>query len=343
LGKGERASRLESMNIQEEQVARGNPLSQQIKERDAIIARQAEKIAEQEERIRVLSTQVYEKQEELGQCAQQIEDLGGQLEELAEQVETLQEKVKKNSRNSSLPPSSDRFVRQKRTRSLRQKSGKKPGGQPGHEGKTLRLVSDPDETVIHAVECCEYCHTDLRGVASIWDERRQVITLPQKRRLVIEHHTESKCCPCCSTLTVAPFPEDVKAPIQYGADMGAVAVYLNWKPLQPLDRTAEILSDLLDCPMSPGTVSTMIKGCADQLVGIEEQIKQALLRVDVMHNDETSCYVERKRDWWHSCSTATLTHYAVHEKRGREATDAIGILPAFRGISIHDDWATSWS
>ena len=331
------------MNIQEAPSAERNPLEQQVKERDVIIGRQAAKITEQEELILVLTSKMYEKQEELGQCVQQIEDLGGQLEALAEQVETLQDKVKKNSSNSSLPPSSDRFGRQKRTRSLRKRSGKKPGGQPGHLGQTLQLVADPDETVVHAVECCEYCQRDLRQVQSLRQERRQVITLPEKRRVVIEHHTESKCCPCCQTVTVAPFPANVKAPIQYGADIGAVAVYLNCQQLQPLGRTAQIMADLLDCPISAGTVLSMIERCAGQLVEIEEQIKAALIVARVTHHDETGCYVGGKRWWDHSCSTETLTHYGVHPRRGREAMDAIGILPKRRGISIHDDWASYWS
>ena len=337
------ASKLESMNVQEEPLAQGTPLPQQIKQAQEIIGRQAEKINEQEEVIRVQAKQINEQQEELGQCVQQIEDLGGQLEELTEQVEGLQEKRKKNSSNSSLPPSSDRFGRQKRTRSLRKKSGKKPGGQKGHPGHTLQLVADPDEIVVHAVECCEYCQSDLRGMASIRTEKRQVISLPEKRRLVIEHHTQSKCCPRCSTVTLAPFPEEVKAPIQYGADIGAVAVYLSCQQLQPLGRTAEILSDLLDCPLSAGTVLMMVRRCAGQLVPIEEQIKQALIRAKVTHHDETGCYVGGRRWWWHSCSTKTLTHYAVHAKRGRAAMDAIGILPIRLGISIHDDWASYWS
>lgn len=313
------------------------------REAEEIIRRQAEKINEQEEVIRALSSQINAKQEELGQCVQQIEDLGGQLEELTEQVEGLQEKLKKNSSNSSLPPSSDRFGRQKRTRSLRKKSGKKPGGQKGHPGQTLSLVANPDERVIHTVESCEYCRRDLRQETSLRQERRQVISLPIKRRLVIEHHNESKYCPRCATVTVAPFPQDVKAPIHYGADIGAVAVYLCCQQLQPLGRTAQIMSDLLDCPLSAGTVLAMIGRCTGQLVDREKQIKQALITSSVTHHDETGCYVGGKRWWWHSCSTQTLTHYAVHARRGREAMDAIGILPARRGICIHDDWASYWS
>jgi len=331
------------MNIQEEAAAEGKTLEQQVREAEKIIRRQAEKINKQEAVIRTQSQRINEQQDELGHLVQQVEELGGQLEDLCGQVEKLQEKTSKNSSNSSLPPSSDRFVRQKKTRSLRKRSGKKPGGQKGHQGTTLSLVANPDQTVFHKVSVCDYCSTDLGQVESIRTEQRQVISLPVKRREVIEHQNESKCCPRCNTITVASFPEEVKAAVQYGADIGAVALYLSCQQLQPIGRTAQILADLLDCPMSGGTIQRMIERCAEKLVGIEEQIKQALMHAEVTHNDESGCYIAGKRVWWHSCSTGTLTHYAVHAKRGREATDAIGILPAFRGISVHDDWVTYWS
>jgi transposase len=315
---------------------------QQICEAEEIIRRQAEKINAQEEVIRTQAEKLDAQQEELGQYAQQIEDLGGQMEQLCEQVEKLQDHVKKNSSNSSLPPSSDRFARQKKNRSLRQKSGKKPGGQKGHEGRTLQQVADPDVIVVHAVEACDYCRRDLGGVESLRQERRQVINLPVKRTVVTEHQNQSKCCPRCQTITVAPFPVDVKAPVHYGADMQAAAVYLVCQQLQPIARTSEIFSDLFDCPMSGGSIQAMVDRCAACLKGVEEQIKQALIKAKVIHNDETGCYVAGARWWLHSCSTETLTHDAVHVKRGRDATDAIGILPAFTGISIHDGWTTYW-
>ncbi len=341
----ERAGSLLGMReaIQKEQWrAEAEEKTQQIREQEEIIRRQADKINHQEEEIRAQASQIHVQQEEIAQFVQQLEELGGQLEDLSEQVEKLQEKTNKNSSNSSLPPSSDRFARQKKTRSLRKKSGKKPGGQKGHEGKTLSLVANPDLVVLHEVEVCDYCHSDLQSMPSIRDERRQVINLPVKRTVVTEHESQSKCCPRCQTITVAPFPADVKAPVQYGADVGAAAVYLSSQQLQPIGRTAEIFSHLFDCPISGGSIQAMIDRCALALCGIEEQIKQALRAAKVIHNDETGCYVAGKRQWGHSCSTETLTHYAIHVKRGREATDAIGILLGYTGTSIHDGWTSYW-
>ena len=128
---------------------------------------------------------------------------------LSEQVQALQEQLKKDSHNSHLPPSSERFHRQ--PRSLREQSGKKAGGQPAHPGSTLKLSPMPDTVIVHAVEQCEHCQRDLREVERLQVERRPVIDLPIKRVLVIEHQAQQKCCPTCQQISVAPFPENGKA------------------------------------------------------------------------------------------------------------------------------------
>jgi hypothetical protein len=118
-------------------------------------------------------------------------------------------------------PSSDRFVRP--PKSLRQKSGKKAGGQKGHRGHHLRQGEKPDEVLLHSVLCCERCHYDLRLQAADLPERRQVIDLPVKRLWVTEHRVEEKQCPVCSHLTRAAFPAAVRAPAQYGTGIQTLA------------------------------------------------------------------------------------------------------------------------
>jgi transposase len=252
------------------------------------------------------------------------------------QVKQLQDQLSKNSRNSHLPPSSDRFARQ--PKSLRKSSGKKPGGQAGHEGNTLYVQADPDEIVLHQVTACQHCQQDLQEQAPLCLERRQVIDLPPKRVHVIEHQRESKLCPTCHQLTQACFPEGVTAPVQYGPAFAATAVYLVSLHFLPYERACGLMHDLLGHSMSTGALQDIVQRCASRLLPVEEQIKAALQAVDVLHNDESGCYVMGQRHWVHVSSTATLTHYACHRQRGREALDAIGILPAFSGVSVHDGW-----
>lgn len=258
------------------------------------------------------------------------------ITQLQQQLQALQERVDKDSHNSHLPPSSDRFVRQ--PRSLRKKSGKKAGAQPGHEGTTLQWSTCPDEVVMHAVTHCATCQQDLQAIAPLQVERRQVVDVPPARLWVAEHQAEQKQCPACQQITVASFPAEVAAPLQYGPRLGAIAVYLVEQQLLPWQRACEVLGEVLQAPLSQGTLASLIEGCATTLQPVEEQIKQALTSVEVLHQDETGLYVSGVRQWLHVACTEQLTHYAVHPKRGQQALEAIGILPGFGGISVHDGW-----
>jgi transposase len=264
-----------------------------------------------------------------------------QVEQLSAQVKTLENCLSKDSHNSHLPPSSDRFARQpKKTRSLRQKSGKKAGGQPGHDGSTLLQVSEPDHVVVHAVKTCTFCQQDLQAEPVLQIERRQVWDLPPKRLLVWEHQSEQKSCPHCQQITQALFPIGISAPVQYGPAFGAVGVYLVQQQLLPYERACETLRDLTGASVRVGTLQNWVVRCAEHLRPIETLLKERLQQVEVLHQDETGLYVMGKRMWMHVSATATLTHYAVHPKRGKEALETIGILPGFAGISVHDGWAS---
>src|SRR6266566_3105452 len=269
-----------------------------------------------------------------------IQHQGEQMNSLSEQMKALQDRLAKDSHNSHLPPSSDRFVR--KPKSLRQKSEKPSGGQPGHPGASLQFSSTPDEIIQQQVERCEVCQHDLHAVAACGAERRQVVDLPSPRLVVREYRAEQKQCPHCQQITIAAFPAGVQAPVQYGPNVGATAVYLVEQQLLPLARACEVLRDLLGVQMSEGTLCELTQKCAARLVQVEQQIKDALIQAQVIHQDETGWRVAGKRHWMHVTCTPTLTHYQVHPNRGQAALDAIGILPAFTGISIHDGWASSF-
>src|SRR5437016_7770946 len=141
-----------------------------------------------QERVRVQQEQIEAQQAVIQQQQQVIEELQKQTAELSHQVQALQERLKKDSHNSHLPPSSDRFHRQ--PKSLRKSSGKKPGGQAGHPGSSLMLSPTPDQVVVHAVERCQHCQHDLHEVESLQVERRQVVGVPPKRVAGLEHQAQ---------------------------------------------------------------------------------------------------------------------------------------------------------
>jgi len=260
-----------------------------------------------------------------------------QIATLSARVKVLEDQAKTTSRTSSKPPSSDGYRRP--PRSLRQSSGKTVGGQPGHEGHALSMVEEPDQVIIHSPAACAWCRASLEGVPATGYARRQVVDLPLLRLEVSEHRAAEKRRPQCHATTTGGFPAGVSTTVQYGAGIKALAVYLLTYHLLPYERTSALLGDLFGQPLAKGTLQTAVETCAEGLEEVEAQIKEALGQADVLHNDETGVRVQGTLQWVHVASTARLTHYGVHPQRGSAATTAIGILPAFAGISLHDGWA----
>jgi len=275
----------------------------------------------------------------------QLDDQREMIASLTQRLNELEERLAKNSRNSSKPPSSDGVTKPKpkpKPKSLRGKSGKKPGGQKGHSGTTLSLIENPDRVVLHFPEECEGCGGTLCGEASevvVGYERRQVVDVPPILALeVTEHRSRCKRCLGCGWATTAPFPPEASARgVSYGPRIKALSVYLMGYQLLPYERASELLFDLFGKPApGAGTLHSALRGCFEGLGKTEQAIKEGLVGAKVGHFDETGLRVGGKGMWVHVASTAKLTHYAVHSKRGFEATEEVGILPAFEGVAVHD-------
>lgn len=266
-----------------------------------------------------------------------ILELQQMVKEQAAEIQSLRDQLAKNSQNSGKPPSSD-GLKKPRTRSLREKSGRDSGGQQGHQGHTLKMVEKPDHVEVHEASICPYCDTELGSVEAHEYEKRQVFDIPPVQVEVTEHRSEIKVCSGCGERVKGDFPAGVTQPVQYGPRIKAQAVYLNNYQLIPLARTSELLGDFYGHVPTEAFVLASNAAVIQQVEGSLEAIKQQLINAEVVHYDESGLRVEGKLNWLHSAGTNRLTYYGVHPKRGKDAMKAIGILPLFEGIAVHDHW-----
>src|SRR5437660_1399485 len=228
----------------------------------------------------------------------------------------LERRLELNSSNSGKPPSSDGLKKPARVSSLRERSGKKPGGQKGHKGKTLRQVADPNEVVNHYPPACSMCGVGLDPKTSAGHSARQVFDLPQPQPLVVTEHRAHDCqCPACGVKTRALFPDGVNAPVQYGARITAFVIYLLHYQLLPENRLAALMADLFGVKVAASTIARMSRTCAEHLQGFVETVRDLVAGAPVKHMDETGFRIGGKTQWLHVASTALLTFYRVCAKR----------------------------
>lgn len=285
---------------------------------------------------------MYGSNDEIEQLKRENAELRKALEEAQRTIEELRAQLGQHSGNSHWPSSRDKG-KKRRNRSLRKKSNKPAGGQPGHTGHTLALSDEPDRIERHRPERCGICQTPLdasQPAAGV--QRRQVIDLPPLRMEVVEHQAEILVCACCGQTTAGAFPADVVSPVQYGPRVKALTVYLKQEHFVPYQRIHTLLCDLFGAAISSGTLENIVHQAAERLRPVVEKIKAAVLDEKVLHFDESGFYVEGDRWWLHSAGSPRFTFYAPHRSRGGQAMDAIDILPRFHGTAHHDHWAAYW-
>jgi transposase len=267
----------------------------------------------------------------------QVKCLTAENTELRKKVEKLESIIKKDSHNSSKPPSSDN---KKQIKNSRVQSGRKPGGQKGHKGKTLQLTDNPHKVIRHKVQKCNKCGIDLKRSEVIKIKRRQVLDIPPIEVIFEEHQTEIKRCNCCGKINESKFPEGITNTVQYGKRIKSVITYLWSKDQTPYDRISETVKDIFNIKMSVGTINNIIREASDKAELVREVIKLHIKEAQVLNADETGLRVNKESYWQHVLSTEKLTYYAIHKNRGKTAIDEIGVLPEYRGICVHDGLAS---
>jgi transposase len=202
------------------------------------------------------------------------------------------------------------------------------------------MVEQPDDVVRHRPEICSQCREDLNAVPGSVAERRQVLDVPEIHLLAHEHQIEAICCPTCHSINLGSFPASVGAPVQYGPNLQALAVYLHQGQLLPTARTCEALAALYGCHISEGALLQWSELAAERLAPTVERIADLIAASQLQHADETGIRVYGVLHWLHVNCTRFPTHLAWHGSRGRQALDEIGIWPRFAGRGMHDRFAS---
>lgn len=245
-------------------------------------------------------------------------------------VELLMAKFGANSKNSSVPPSQDPNGDKKK----RISAGRKPGGQVGHKGSTLTQTEEPDEIVDVKID-----PTTLpsgRVFKELAQEKRQVFDI--KMTVHVTEYRLQVLRDDCGALHKAKCA--FKSSVQYGPSVRGLVCYLSNFQMVPVERITDFFEHQIDLPLSTGTVVNINEEAAEALVEFKSLAKKELILEPLLHADETGINIAGKTAWLHAATSSSWSLFCASSTRGREAVETIGILPNFKGVLVHDHWAT---
>ena len=237
--------------------------------------------------------------------------LNDTIKELQETIRELQRKLNQNSQNSSKPPSSDGFNKPA-PKSLRQKSGKKQGGQKGHPGTHMAIPHEPDDYSKHLPKKCLSCpHLNkcvMSGRVFVCGEKRYEVNAVITTKVTEHQSIQVASCPCTGEALAGEFPEGIRAYVQYGDSVSVLAGLLSTYGAVSAMRIHVLLGSLLGVSLSTGAITSMVAKCATKVGSTLETIKSMLIGAKVANFDETGTDVNGKTIWVHSSSTPELTY-----------------------------------
>ena len=242
----------------------------------------------------------------------------------------------KNSNNSSVPPSKDEN-RPFKSKSLRRKTGRKPGGQEGHEGTTLEMVSDPDEIIDHVPEYCECCGKDIGTIPGEFVERKQVIDLPPIKPVVTEHRVYMKTC-TCGHITMSSFPDGLQAPVSYGPMIESLTGYFHSRQYIPFLRMQELFRDIFSVPISEGGIHCLLDRLSTKALPLYHRIRDMVMKSPVVGTDETGGRLNGKKIWIWAWQNDRLTWLHGTNNRGYKTIEE-NFPKGFKDtVLVHDCW-----
>jgi len=260
--------------------------------------------------------------------------LKSRLEDL--ERELARYNTSKDGSNSSLPPSKDEN-RPPRTSSLREKGGRKAGGQPGHEGTTLKMTETPDEIIEHRACFCPECGKDVSNHPFEFSGKRQVVDIPTIKQIVTEHRVY-RCTCTCGKVVESDFPASVESAVKYGKGIESLVGYLSVRQYLPFKRLQEMLNDIFAVQISEGGLHCLLKRLATKGVDAYEIIRQNVLNSAVIGTDETGVKINGKKHWFWTWQNDRATYIVASDNRGTTTINENLSGISNEAVLVHDCW-----
>lgn len=254
------------------------------------------------------------------------------------QLQTEIQSLKKDSSNSSKPPSTDTGNKPKFKFFSRKKSDRKKGGQKGHQGKTREQVDNPDKTVVCKPNNCGNCGHDFTDIEGVMVGKRQQADIPPIEIEITEYQQQSVVCPCCLQKNLGVYPNHITAPMQHGPNVKSFITYLNIKHKIPFDRLTNIFSDMLNMRISEGSIDNTLEKFSEKSREIYNQILEMVKNGQWAGSDETGTKVNGDKWWLWVWQNLQASYYVINESRGYKVVKEY-FGEKYWGILIHDCWS----
>ncbi|MGX1024837.1 IS66 family transposase [Psychroflexus sp. MBR-150] len=287
-----------------------------------------------------------EKDKLIESLLQKVEELSKKL--IALELENSQLKARlakyetpKNSNNSSIPPSKDEN-RPKR-KSLRIKTGRKPGGQTGRKGNTLKMVEIPDVTEEHIPDYCNCCGNDLSSLPHQYAGSRQVFDIPEIKIKVTEHKVYKKVCPCgCETKS--DYPSQANAPVSYGNNIESLIGYFHTRQYLPFKRMQEMFNTVFNIPISEGGIHYLLNKLVTKAEPAYNLIKQEIANSkSPIGSDETGVKVSGDKNWAWTWQNEKATFITITDNRGQKSIEQTFENGFENAVLVHDCWKSHFN
>jgi len=323
-----RFSEIEGISLRLQEFKKQNEL---LKKHEKLLKARVEQLEKNTEQLEK-NAKLYKKKSELFEKRAEL---------LQRENDILKDKLSKyenpkNSNNSSVPPSKDEN-RPFKSKSLRKKTGRKPGGQEGHEGKTLEMTSNPDQTITHSPEYCECCGKDIGIISGEFVEKKQVIDLPPIKPVITEHRVYKKQC-SCGHVTTSSFPGGLKAPISYGPMIESLVGYFHSRQYIPFLRMQELFHDIFSVPISEGGIHCLLNRLSSKALPPYLKIREMIKNCSVVGTDETGGKLNGKRIWIWTWQNDRLTWLCGSNNRGYKTIEDNFPEGFKKSVFVHDCW-----